>query len=111
MINKLFFKRDFYSNARGKYSRCINVCCRKCNNLILTYQKDGPGNLRRLYFDRIFSPNNLVNLQNKKLENISYLKCSKCKELLGIPYVYKKEKRKSFKLFQDVVVKKLIKLN
>jgi len=88
MINKLSFRKDDYSNSRGKYSRCINVYCRKCNNLILTYQKDGPGNLCRLYFDRIFSPNNLVSLQNKKLENISYLKCSKCKELLGIPYVY-----------------------
>ena len=111
MINKLSFKKDFYSDARGKYSRCINVYCRKCSNFILTYQKDGPGNLRRLYFDRIFFPNNLANLQNKELEDISYLRCSKCKELLGIPYVYMKEKRKSFKLFQDAVVKKLRKLN
>ena len=111
MPNKLFFKKDKYRNTRGDYSRCINVCCRKCKKLVLTYQKDGPGNLRRLYLDRIFSPEKLVNLQNKELKSIPALKCFSCKELLGIPYTYKKEKRKAFRLFQDAVVKKVRKLN
>jgi hypothetical protein len=111
MVEKLTFKKDKYRSCRGNYSRRLNVYCRKCNNLILTYQKDGPGNLRRLYFDRIFSPNNLVNLQNKKLEGISELKCLKCKEILGISYIYKKEGRKAFRLFQDAVVKKVRPLN
>lgn len=110
-MKRLSFKKDIHSNVRGRYSRCMDIYCRKCNNFILVYQKDGPGNLRRLYLDRIFLPSNLFNLQNKKLEKISCLKCKKCKELLGIPYIYQKEKRKSFKLFQDAVIKKLRKLN
>ncbi len=110
MKKKQAFKKDVYWKARGKYSRCLKICCRKCGHLILTYQKDGGGNLRRLYFDRIFSPNNITNLQNKKLEKLPDLKCAGCKEILGIPYVYSKEKRKAFKLFQDSVVKKLMKL-
>ncbi len=110
MKNKLIFKKDIYWKSRGKYSRCLKICCRKCGHLIMTYQKDGVGNLRRLYFDRIFSPDNLANLQNKKLEKISVLKCARCKEILGVPYVYRKEKRKAFRLFQDAVVKKISKL-
>jgi len=111
MIKRLVFKKDNYWAARGKYSRCLNVYCRKCNSLILTYQKDGSGNLRRLYLDRIFSPKRLVNLYEKKLSAIPDLKCTKCKEIMGIPYIYQKEKRKAFRLFQDVVIKKVKRLN
>ncbi len=107
MEKKLIFKKDIYWKARGKYSRFLKVCCRKCGHLILTYQKDGAGNLRRLYFDRIFSPSNLANLQNKNLKKITALKCSGCKEILGIPHIYQKEKRGAFRLFQDAVVKKI----
>lgn len=97
---ELHFKKDKYSKVRGGYSRRLKVYCRKCNNYILSYQKDGPGNLRRMYFDRIFD------LKPKK-----QLVCNKCKELLGIRYVYPKENRKSFRLFQDAVIKKVAKLN
>ena len=111
MEKKLTFKKDIYWKTRGKYSRCLRICCRKCGHLILTYQKDGAGNIRRLYLDRIFSLSNFFNLQNKKLEKISALKCAGCKEILGVPYIYPKEKRKAFRLFQDSIIKKVIKLN
>lgn len=104
---KTKFKKDKFSNARGGYSRFLNVYCRKCDSLVLTYQKDGPGNLRRLYLDRIFSPEKLANLQKKDLKEVNHLKCSNCGELLGIPYIYEKENRKAFRLFQDAVVKKI----
>jgi len=110
-MEKLVFKKDEYWHARGKYSRLLNIYCRKCQTLIFTYQKDGPGNLRRLYFDRIFYPKKLSNFQNTKLDNIPDLKCNSCKEILGIPYIYQKEKRKAFRLFQDAVIKKVRKLN
>lgn len=111
MAKELIFKKDSYWVARGKYSRRLNVYCRKCNSLILAYQKDGSGNLRRLYFDRIFSPKNLIKLHGKKLSDVSELKCKKCKEIIGIPYIYQKEKRKAFRLFQDAVIKKVRKLD
>ena len=106
----LKFKRDKYKNARGGYSRLLELRCRKCNSLIATYQKDGPGNLRRLYMDRIMSPKNLTNLQNKRLKDIKPLKCNKCAFLVGIPYIYKKEKRNAFRIFQNALSKKIIKI-
>jgi|SRR3989344_1224662 len=109
MKTRLTFKKDKYSKARGSYSRCLNIYCRKCESLILTYQKDGPGNLRRLYLDRIFSPKNFADLQ-KQGKLVPNLNCNQCKEVLGIPYIYSKEKRKAFRLFQDAVVKKVRKL-
>ncbi len=100
------FKKDKYRKNRGNYSRLLNIYCRICNNKILIYQKDGPGNLRRIYLDRIFFPLKLTNIQTKQLNKIPALKCSNCKEILGIPYIYKKEKRKAFKIFQDALIKK-----
>ena len=111
MKNSVTFKKDSYWQARGKYSRRLNIRCRKCNHLICTYQKDGPGNLRRLYFDRIFSPKNLIDLHHKNLKRIISFRCAHCKEILGVPYIYAKEKRKAFRLFQDAVIKTVRKLN
>lgn len=72
----------------------------------MIYQKDDyPGRLRRLYFDRIFYPHNLTNLEKKSLHEIPTLKCPKCKEDLGTPYIYKKENRKAFKCYQDALIK------
>lgn len=88
----------------------MDLFCRVCGKKILVYQKDGPGNLRRLYFDRIFYPKNLTNLETKPLKTIPTLSCPKCKEDIGTPYIYKKENRKAFKIYQDMLVKKIIKL-
>ena len=104
------FKKDKYKSARGTHSRLVNLHCRVCGNLFAIYQKDGPGNLRRLYMDRIFHPKKLTNLQDKPLNKISTLKCSKCNEDIATPYIYTKENRKAFKVYQDMVVKKIRKL-
>ncbi|MBS3081690.1 hypothetical protein J4416_01975 [Candidatus Pacearchaeota archaeon] len=104
------FKLDKYQKARGGYSRILILSCRVCGNKVAEYQKDGAGNLRRLYLDRIVSPNKLVNLEKKSLMSIDQLRCSKCKEDLGTPYIYKKENRKAFKLYQDSLIKKVTKL-
>lgn len=101
------FKNDKYKSARGGYSRLLSVCCRKCESLVVVYQKDGPGNLRRLYLDRIFSPDDMVNLQILSIKKVSELKCKKCSEVLGTPYIYAKEKRKAFRLYQDSVIKRV----
>lgn len=104
-------KEDKYRKDRGNYSRLLILSCRCCGNKIAEYQKDGPGNLRRLYLDRIVYPRNLASLSNKSIKSISILKCKKCKEDIGTPYIYKKENRKAFKLYQDSLIKKVKKLN
>jgi ribosomal protein S27E len=104
-------QRDKYKSARGGYSRLLNVCCRKCESVVVVYQKDGPGNLHRLYLDRIFAPDSLAGLQALNIKDISVLKCKNCSEVLGTPYIYIKEKRKAFRLYQNSVIKRLKKLD
>ncbi|MDD2656483.1 MAG: hypothetical protein PHQ18_02860 [Patescibacteria group bacterium] len=105
------FKKDKYKTVRGSHSRLLNIYCRKCENIIAIYQKDGPGNLRRMYMDRIFNPEELTGLQSLNIKDVPILKCKKCNEILGTPYIYPKEKRKAFRLYQDAVIKKIRKLN
>lgn len=70
--------------------------------MILLYQKDGLGILKRLYLDRIIIPLSLAD-GNKNLI------CKKCNALLGIPMIYQKEKRLAYRLFSGAVEKKIIK--
>jgi len=108
---KIELRRDKYKSRRGGYSRLLEIYCRKCEKLVSTYQKDGPGNLRRLYMDRIFAPAELANLRSVNIKNVPLLRCKNCNEILGTPYIYPKERRKAFRLYQDTVVKKIKKIN
>ena len=96
------FKNDKYKKVRGGYSRLLQISCQKCGSSICTYQKDGPGNLRRMYLDRISNSKILINKKD--------FTCPKG-HLLGIKIIYKKENRLAFRLFVDSVVKKIIKIN
>lgn len=107
---KLKFKKDSFRNARGNHSRLLNLHCRKCENLICVYQKDGTGRLLRLYFDRIISPYTISNLKDIPITNIKNLFCNNCSEPIGVPYIYPPEKRKAFRLYQNAVIKKIIKI-
>lgn len=104
---KIKFKKDRFKSARGSNSKLLNLSCRKCGEAILKYQKDGSGNLRRLYLDRIFSPENLKGLQAKPLNEIQLLRCPKCKAHLGTPYIYKQENRKAFRIDHEAITKKI----
>jgi hypothetical protein len=98
---KIDFKRDKYKKARGGYSRLLQISCQKCDAVICKYQKDGPGNLRRMYIDRIID--NKVPISGKNLS------CPKG-DLLGVKIIYEKENRPAFRLFVDAVKKKIIKI-
>jgi hypothetical protein len=69
-------KRDKYFRERGSYSRIIKIFCKKCGKLIFSYQKDGPGWLKRCYFNRIIS--------DRKFNPKRNLVCS-CKTIIGKP--------------------------
>ncbi len=88
----------------------LDIRCESCGSHVCYYQKDGPGPLKRMYLDRIFSSKyqGLQNLPFKKLQNFL---CPKCRKVLGMPIVYEKEKRLAFRLFQDEVTKKIINLS
>ncbi len=95
------FINDKYKKSRGGYSRILDISCEKCSHTICQYQKDGPGILKRMYFDRVSG------IQPTSSKN---LVCSKCKETLGAPIVYKKENRPAYRLFVGSVSKKITKV-
>lgn len=99
-MKKTIFKNDKYKKVRGGYSRLLNIACQKCNEYICNYQKDGPGNLRRMYVDRI--------IDSKVSTSRKDLSCSN-KHLIGVKIIYNKEKRLAYRLFVDSVIKKIIK--
>jgi len=94
------FKNDKFRKTRGGYTRLLKISCEKCDSSICLYQKDGPGNLRRMYIDRIIDP--AVSISRKDLS------CSKGHQL-GVKIIYQKEKRPAFRIFVDSVTKKVIK--
>lgn len=106
-MKKTTFKKDSYRQARGDYSRFLNITCHHCDAHVLVYQKDGPGELKRMYLDRIFALEKLANLQNLPIKKVPELVCSKCKYTLAIAYVYSKEKRNAYRLFVGAVNKKV----
>lgn len=110
-MKKLEFKKDKYKKTRGGYSRFLNVSCTNCGNFIALYQKDGPGPLKRLYLDRIFAPQTLVGLEEKTFKKLPALACKKCQQVVGVPFLYRKEKRPSFRLFQGAVSKRIIRIS
>ena len=93
-------KNDKYRKSRGGYSRLLELSCANCGNRLFYYQKDGPGILKRIYFDRIF---NSELIKNKELI------CSGCKHHLGTAIIYEKEKRPAYRLLLGVVIKKILK--
>jgi hypothetical protein len=93
-------KNDKYKKVRGGYSRLLRISCQKCDSPICLYQKDGPGNLRRMYLDRI---------SESKVSLIKRVLTCPRGDVLGIKIVYEKEKRLAFRLFVDSVSKKIVK--
>ncbi|OGZ57379.1 MAG: hypothetical protein A3F94_00515 [Candidatus Spechtbacteria bacterium RIFCSPLOWO2_12_FULL_38_22] len=103
MNNKdIKLKNDKFKKSRGGYSRWLLISCEKCKNSMFTYQKDGSGILKRLYFDRI------VGLDSKNFGNLI---CRKCRIVIGTPIIYKKEHRKAYRLFVGAIEKKIINEN
>jgi hypothetical protein len=92
-------KNDKFRKTRGGYTRNLQIACQKCGEIVCLYQKDGPGNLRRMYLDRMINP--IVSISRKDLS------CSKG-HLLGVKIIYEKEQRPAFRLFVDSVTKKIV---
>ena len=90
------FKNDFYSKARGK-PKLLNIRCSRCNSPIILYQKDGPGMLKKCYFNRIFAPVKYSRLQNLRLKSpkdAPKLKCDNCSAVIGVPFIHDEGKLK-----------------
>ncbi|HPC30504.1 MAG TPA: hypothetical protein P5083_00825 [Candidatus Paceibacterota bacterium] len=93
-------KKDKFFRDRESTYTILAIGCAKCGKEILLYQKDGRGNLKRLYINRILSPESLASLQDtiKSAKEMEALKC-KCGQLIGLPMLHR-EGRIAFKLIQ-----------
>ena len=90
---------DTYSQARGGWSRILEISCEKCTGHVCFYQKDGPGPLKRMYIDRMLDAR----------PSSPTLLCPRCGHELGIKTVYAKENRLAYRLFQSAVHTKITK--
>lgn len=98
---------DRFMSARGGTSAFYNIYCARCRKWLLLYQKDGTGNIFRLYLDRIHAPENLTSLHRSvgKLPKFSGLVCGYCNASIGVPMLYKREDRPAFRLIPGTIVK------
>lgn len=101
---KFTYIKDTYRENRGRRSQFLNIYCENCGTYLLLYQKDGPGPLKRLYYDRILAPESLTKLQHKK--EVPQLICNTCKRLIAIPSIYERENRKVYALLAYMIIKK-----
>ena len=77
----------------------LRLSCASWGHNLFRYQKDGPGILKRLYLNRIQGDSS----------SSSKLSCPKCKEMLGVRTIYKKENRPAYRLFTGAISKKIVK--
>lgn len=82
-------KNDRYRRARGGKAFVIELQCSKCTAIILIYQKDGDGQLKRCYFNRILAPAELERLQHnpniRQPNDAPKLVCPQCRLVVGAP--------------------------
>lgn len=95
-MKSYILKNDRYRKARGGKSRFLDISCSKCGTPLMVYQKDGPGTFKRAYLDRIMTT-----------VTSRLLRCQKCHHIIGVPYMYPKERRKAFLIELGSVIKKI----
>ena len=78
---------DAHQTARGGYSHFMRILCAKCDHNLASYQKDGPGLLRRLYHDRITSDTWPIHASG------AVATCPNCNKPIAFAYMYSKENR------------------
>ena len=93
------FIYDQYTSRRGA-PKMLNIHCDGCNDLLIKYQKDGPGRLLRCYQDRIHAPIDLKNRQHEpfNVKTSPNLSCSHCRLVIGRPMIYQSESRPAYHL-------------
>ncbi len=96
------FKNDRFAKRRGE-PKMLQLFCVSCTGYIMSYQKDGPGQLLRCYLDRIHHPEQLKKLQDKEFDvkKAENLACVDCNEVVGVPMLYQFEKRPAFRMIPN----------
>lgn len=103
-------KNDRYRQARGGRAYRIQLNCSRCNAHILTYQKDGDGQLKRCYLNRILEPESLMNSGSgaRTEKDLSLVTCPQCTALIGIPITHY-DNRLAYRLVPGSFTKRRVK--
>ncbi len=111
-MDKFILKNDRYRKARGGKAFVVSVICIKCQNEVLVYQKDGDGQLKRCYLNRILLPRQLERLQHDATVqhpgDLTDLCCPACDVVLGSP-IRHHDGRLAFRLRQGFFQKRRLK--
>lgn len=106
---KIKLKNDKYRTARGGEAHLLEISCTTCSTRVLKYQKDGKGNLKRCYLNRIFHPPEFEKLQYDELirtpKDLPNLACLTCKTIIGTP-MYHDDGRLAYRLIPGKFSKK-----
>ena len=85
------FSNDHFKTRRGGTSKWLMVSCRECQADLFVYQKDGTGQLLRIYLDRIFSAlSGQRPYKGFTEQQLGALVCLRCDTMIGVPMTYKK---------------------
>lgn len=92
--------KDKYSRERGGHSAMLEICCSSCKIQLFIYQKDGPGELKRCYLDRIAYTNPLFGIAQQVIDGwqVGNLACPNCSQRVGFPMIYVKERRPAIRM-------------
>ena len=94
MTNKLpKIEKDLAYRKRGGTAQWLLLLCGTCKKEITLYQKDGPGQLLRLYLDRITGSQGERPFKNINYEQIKNLSCLACNSVIATPMIYGKDDR------------------
>lgn len=91
-------KKDRFRRSRGGTSRFLDLFCNRCGTHFALYQKDGPGDLLRLYLDRIYPPTRYQAFTNTEWSQSGGVRCERCSEIIGVPMIYEREGRPAIRL-------------
>jgi len=95
------FIYDVYTQRRGE-PKMLNIHCDDCGDLLIKYQKDGPGRLLRCYLDRIHAPQVFKNRQHDRFDvrTAPNLSCQNqnCRLIIGRPMIYANETRPAYRM-------------
>lgn len=104
------FTKDRAYRRRGGSAEWLLLDCVSCKSNLAFYQKDGPGNILRLYLDRISDSDGDRPYKQTPFNQVRNLGCYACNALIGVPLLYDKDPqpRPAIRLVQPGVEKTAI---
>ncbi len=105
------FKIDSSYKRRGGTAYWYIIKCKHCGRILCLYQKDGKGNLYRLYADRIVDGDGRRPLSELNTNFHGSLACPSCGIVFAVSMIYEKDiyQRLAFRLIPPGISRTMLK--